>query len=149
MSIDKILSFFRKEPEPFNADYLPEKDGHKVFYQEFGNPLGEAVISFHGGPGGSSKAKHANGFNLKKYRVIMFDQRGCGNSEPQGEIKNNTTKDIIEDAKRLLDFLKVDKVISKGGSWGSTLALLFAEAYPEMVTKIVCSAIWIAREKDM
>jgi len=144
-----LLSLFKKEPKPFNSGYLPEKDGHKIFFHEFGNPSGEVIISFHGGPGSKSKAKHARSVDLKKYRLIMFDQRGCGLSEPVGEIKNNTPKDLVEDAKRLLDYLGIDKVISKGGSWGSTLAVLFAEAYPERVTKIICSAIFLARPKDL
>ena len=134
------------EPKPFNQGYLPEEGGHRVFYHEYGNPDGQTVLVFHGGPGGSCKARHVKSMgNWKNYRITMFDQRGCGLSEPAGEIKNNTTGDLVKDAKRLLDYLGIVRpVIVRGGSWGSTLALLFAERYPEMVEKLLLSQIFLA-----
>lgn len=137
------------ENTPFNQGYLPESGGHQVYFAEFGNPRGIPVLMFHGGPGGCSKAKHFDslGKNRRQYRVIMFDQRGCGKSQPVGEIHNNTTLDLVDDARRLLAYLEIEKpVILRGGSWGSTLALLFAEKYPEKVSKLILSQIFLADE---
>ena len=138
------------QPKIFNQGYLPEKDGHQVFFMEAGNPKGKPVLVFHGGPGGSAKLRHAAAFDRKKYRVILFDQRGCGQSLPNGEIKHNTTADTINDAVRLLDFLQIsEKVIVRGGSWGSTLALLFALKYPERIDCLLLSQIFLADDKAM
>ena len=136
------------EPKPFNQGYLPEEGGHRVFYHEYGNPNGQTVLVFHGGPGGSCKARHVKKLgNWKNYRITMFDQRGCGLSEPAGEIKNNTTDDLVRHAKRLLDYLGIVRpVIVRGASWGSAWALLFAEHYPEMVDKLLLSQIFLADE---
>ncbi|MBN2675936.1 MAG: alpha/beta fold hydrolase [Alphaproteobacteria bacterium] len=142
-----FFRFFKLKP--FLEGYLPEKDGHLVFYHVYGNPKGFPILSFHGGPGSRSKTKHAQTFDLKKFKVILFDQRGCGESLPTGETKNNTTQDLLNDSKRLLDFLKIKKVIVSGGSWGSTMALLFAQAYPEIVKKLSVSLIFLARQSDL
>lgn len=137
-------------PKIFNQGYLPEKDGHQVFFMEAGNPKGKPVLVFHGGPGGSAKLRHAAAFDRKKYRVILFDQRGCGQSLPSGDIKHNTTADILDDAARLLNFLQInEKVIVRGGSWGSTLALLFALKYSERVECLLLSQIFLADDKAM
>lgn len=144
-----FFGLFNFDPKPFNTGYLPQKDGHKVFFQEFGNPHGEPIISFHGGPGARSKAKHATSFNLKKYRVILFDQRGNGFSEAPDIVRNNTTADLLSDAKRLLTHLNINKkVIIVGGSWGSTLALLFAEKFPNLVKTIIVNSVFLARKHD-
>lgn len=137
-------------PKIFNQGYLPEKDGHQVFFMEAGNPKGKPVLVFHGGPGGSAKLRHAAAFDRKKYRIILFDQRGCGQSLPSGSIKHNTTADTLDDAARLLDFLQInEKVIVRGGSWGSTLALLFALKYSERVECLLLSQIFLADDKAM
>lgn len=144
---DFIKKFF--EPKPFNEGYLPEQDGHKVYFMEIGNPAGKAVISFHGGPGGSSRVKHAQMFNLKRYRIILFDQRGGGKSLPSGEMKHNNVDKIIGDAKRLLDHLNIKgKIVVSGSSWGSTMALLFAEKYPKVVSKLIVSKIFFANKDN-
>lgn len=143
-----MFSFFKREPKPFNTGYLPKKEGHEVFFQEFGNPKGKVVLGFHGGPGSKYKPKHAKTFDLKKHRIIALDQRGSGLSKPYGKTENNTTADLLKDAKRLLDLLKIKKCIVSGGSWGSTLALLFAQKYPKMISKIAIGSIFLARPKD-
>lgn len=122
-----FFNLFKKEPVAFNSGYLPEENGHQVFFHEFGNPQGIPVLAFHGGPGYYSSPGHTKSFDLKKQRVILFDQRGGGKSLPAGETKNNTTNDLLHDAKRLLTHLQIDKVVLSGSSWGSTLALLFAQ----------------------
>ena len=136
--------------KPYNTGYLPEQDGHKIFFQEIGNPEGQPVIYFHGGPGGSGKPHHAATYNLKKYRVILFDQRGGGLSEYKDQVKHNTIQKTVEDANRLLDYLNVKtKVIAAGCSWGATCALVFAETYPKRVKKIIVNAIFLGRAKDV
>lgn len=102
-----IFKLFKRDPKPYDTGYLPEKDGHEIFYQQVGNPKGEVVLSFHGGPGSQSKARHANAWDLKRYRIIMFDQRACGLSKFKNPFYKNTSQDTVEDALRLLDFLKI------------------------------------------
>lgn len=137
-------------PKPFNSGYLPEVNGHLVYYAEYGNSQGKPILVFHGGPGGCSKAKHAKIADLKKYRVVMFDQRGCGQSLPLGKTENNTTQDLLDDASRLLEYLKINqKVILRGASWGSTLALLWAERHPERVEKMLLSSVFLANDEAL
>lgn len=141
------IDFWKKwfEPKMFNGGFLPESGGHQVFFAEYGNPKGKPILVFHGGPGGSFKPKHVAFADLKKYRVIGFDQRGCGRSRPLGEMHNNNTAELLKDAERLLDYLHVtEKVIVRGASWGSTLALLFAQAHPDRVKKLLLSQIFLA-----
>ena len=134
-------------PKVFNQGYLPEEDGHQVFFMEAGSKDGKPVLVFHGGPGGASRLRHAEAFDRHKFRVVFFDQRGCGRSQPSGETAHNTTADLLHDAARLLDFLDIkEKVILLGGSWGATLALLFAEKYPERVKALLLSKIFLADE---
>lgn len=145
------MSFFSRFfiPKPFREGYLPELDGHEVYFAEFGNPEGQPILMFHGGPGYHSRAENAKNFDLKKFRVIMFDQRGGGKSKPLGKLDNNTTQDLLDDAVRLLDYLKIDgKIIIYGSSWGSTMALLFAEQYPELVKCLLVSKIFLADKKS-
>ena len=134
-------------PKPYNEGYLPEENGHNVYFAEYGNRHGKPVLFFHGGPGGSCKSRHIKGVNLKKYRVITLDQRGCGLSLPLGKIENNTTQDLLNDYDRVVNYLNIqDKIILRGGSWGSTLALLWAEKNPHKVEKMLLSQIFLANE---
>lgn len=136
------------EPKAFNEGFLPEEDGHKVYFAEFGNPEGKPVLVFNGGPGGSFRAGRAKYANLKKYRVIMFDQRGCGRSEPLGKTEHNTTQDLLDDTTRLVNFLKINqKIILWGASWGSTLALLWAEQNAAKVERLLLSQIFLANKE--
>lgn len=144
-----LFSFFSKEPRPFRTGYLPEQDGHEVYYHEFGNPGGEAVLAFHGGPGSFSKPKHAQLFDLRKYRVILFDQRGCGQSRAVARLENNTAPDLVLDAGRLLDTLGLTQAHIYGASWGSTLALLFAEMFPQKTKSLMVAKTFLARQKDI
>lgn len=133
------------EPKSFHEGYLPEADGHQVYFAEYGNPAGVPIMATHGGPGGRIRAGHASCFDLRKYRVIMFDQRGCGKSVPVGVFKHNTMDDIVWDMKRLYDYLGLTgKVILRGASWGATVMLCFAEKYPQLVEKMLLSQIFLA-----
>lgn len=140
---------FRRMPRPFDEGFLPTTDGHGIHYYQYGNPVGIPVLSFHGGPGGSSRAKYAKLFDLKRYRFLQFDQRGCGLSQAADLLFRNETSYLLQDATHLLAYLHINEpIVVHGVSWGSTLALLFAEAYPKMVRRIVVSSVFLAREED-
>ncbi len=143
------FNIFNRMPKPFDEGFLPSENGHSVYYVQYGNPDGEPVLSFHGGPGGSSRPKYAKLFDLKKYRFIQFDQRGCGQSKFADLLDHNDTPALLSDAMRLIKHLNIDKkIISHGASWGSTMALLFAENNPQMVKKIIVSSVFLARPCD-
>lgn len=138
-----MFGFFNSKV--FDKGWLPPEEGHEIYYQQMGNPSGEPVLFFHGGPGGGCKDSHAKCFNTKKQRIIMFDQRGCARSKAEDPIALNDTKRLLKDAKRLLDHLNItDKITVAGVSWGSTLALLFAERYPKIVKDLCVYSIFLA-----
>lgn len=140
----------KKLPKSVVCGWLPSVDGHQIYYHTYGNPDGTPVLCFHGGPGGSSKAKHAMRFNLKKYYVILFDQRGCGKSKYDDLLYKNTPADAVADGMHLLNRLKINSpVIINGGSYGSLVALLFAQKYPKMVSKIWVASIFLGRHHDV
>jgi len=143
-----MFGFFNNKV--FDKGWLPPIEGHEIYYQQMGNPKGEPVLFFHGGPGDGCKDSHAKYFNLKKQRVIMFDQRGCARSKSEDVFSFNDTKRLLKDAKHLLDHLNIKgKVIISGVSWGSTLALLFAERYPEIVKELYVFSIFLANRDSM
>lgn len=131
------------------AHILDEDRGHIVSVTEYGNPSGPVILNFHGGPGSGSRPHHAERFDLSKYRVILFDQRGCGKSTPLGEIENNTTEDILLDAERIREKLGIDTWFVAGSSWGATLALLYAIKHPERVRGILIAAVFLADHDSM
>lgn len=138
-----------KQYPAYNKGYLQVSSIHKIYFEESGNPKGKPVVVLHGGPGSRSKPKYRRFFNPKKWRVIMFDQRGCGKSKPFGEIKDNTTWDLLEDIEKLRKHLKIKMWVVFGGSWGSTLGLAYAEKYPRVITDIILRGIWLCRKKDI
>ena len=144
-----MLKIFNRPLKPTREGYLPEEDGHKIYYAMYGNPKGQTILSFHGGPGYFSNPPSKKRFNLKKYNVIVFDQRGCGKSKPEGRLEHNTTDKLLSDAQRILEIFNTKKVILNGNSWGSTLALLFAEKSPKMVTKIIITNVCLSRTEDL
>lgn len=128
--------------------FLKVSELHSIYWAEYGNPKGVPVLSIHGGPGSRFKKKHLKHYDEKKCRLIVFDQRGCGNSTPRGEIRQNTTQDLLQDIDRLLDARKVKKAIVVGGSWGSTLALLYAQHNPLKVKALIILAVFLGRAED-
>ncbi|GAB4027880.1 MAG: prolyl aminopeptidase [Candidatus Microgenomates bacterium] len=131
-------------PKPFKEWFLPEKDGHTVAVYEYGNPDGAAVLVSHGGPGDKSKPKHVTGFDLSCTHVITFDQRGCGKSLPAGKTDHNTTQDTIADMERIRETLGLDSWYVSGGSWGSTLSLVYAQSNPRRVKGLMLTSIFLA-----
>ncbi len=137
------------EIEPFNTNYLSVGDGHKLYIEQSGNPEGIPVLFLHGGPGAGTSPIYRQFFNPEIYRIILFDQRGSGKSLPYGSIKNNTSQHLVEDIKTILDNLLVKRTILYGGSWGSTLALLFSQKYPQHVYSMVLRGIFLCRSQDI
>lgn len=137
------------ETEPFNQGRLKVSDLHEIYFEEVGNPKGKPVLFIHGGPGGGIEPSHRRYFDPKKFRVILFDQRGCGQSTPYAELKENTTWDLVADIEKLRHHLKVEQWIVFGGSWGSTLALLYAETHPTHVSAMVLRGIFLCRKQEI
>jgi proline iminopeptidase len=117
--------------------------------EQAGNPDGAPVIFLHGGPGSGCNPNHRRYFNPDKYNIVIFDQRGCNRSVPQGSIINNTTRDLISDIERIRKFLKINKWLVFGGSWGATLGLLYAEAHPEHISGMILRGAFLARQSDL
>lgn len=134
--------------EPYSQDYL-SADGHEIYYEECGNPDGKPAIFLHGGPGGGGGTNVRRFFNPEIYRIVVFDQRGCGRSRPHGCLENNTTWDLVEDIEKIKQILKIEKWLVFGGSWGSTLSLAYAQRYPNSVSELVLRGIFMLRKKEL
>ena len=132
----------------YKKDYLKVDNDHKIYYELSGNPKGKPVLFVHGGPGVGFMEEDKRYFNPKHFNIITFDQRGAGRSEPFASIKNNTTFKLVNDIKKLLNLLKIDKVYLFGGSWGSTLSLIYAIKYPETVAGMVIRGIFFGSEAE-
>ena len=137
------------ENEPFAYGWLPERDGHEVFYEECGRPDGKPCVILHGGPGGAINPTMRRFFDPAKWRMALFDQRGCGRSRPNASLDHNTTWTLIEDIERLREHLGVEKWTVFGGSWGSTLALAYAITNPERVSGLVLRGVFLLTEREL
>ncbi|QIW10986.1 prolyl aminopeptidase [Francisella sp. LA112445] len=135
--------------EPYNEEFLKVSEIHTIYFEECGNPTGKPVVFIHGGPGGGISPGARQYFNPEKYRIILVDQRGCGKSTPFAELRENTTSDLINDFETIRKKIKIDKWMIFGGSWGSTLGLAYAQAYPEVVTELVLRGIFLGRRKEI
>jgi len=122
---------------------------HILNIEEYGNPAGFPVLVVHGGPGAASDAHQARVFDPHAYRIILYDQRGCGRSIPHGELEGNTTQALVSDMEAIRNFLNIDRWILMGGSWGSTLSLIYAETYPERVAGLILRGIFLCRQQDI
>jgi proline iminopeptidase len=132
------------ELQPYQTGMLDVGDGHRLSWELSGNPDGKPVVFLHGGPGGGSSPEHRRQFNPDRYKILVFDQRGCGKSTPYASLEHNTTWDLVEDIEKLrTEVSKVDKWQVFGGSWGSTLSLAYAEKYPERTTELVLRGIFL------
>ncbi|WP_374368243.1 prolyl aminopeptidase [Dongia sp.] len=135
--------------EPFRTGYLDTGDGHQVYWEISGNPDGKPAVFLHGGPGAGCSPAHRRLFDPKKYRVLLFDQRGCGRSKPHASLENNTTWDLVKDIESLRGIMGVDKWLVFGGSWGSTLALAYAETHPAHVSELVVRGIFTLKKREI
>jgi proline iminopeptidase len=135
--------------EAYRTGYLNVTGNHRIYFEESGNPKGKPAVFLHGGPGGGTEPKMRRFFNPAKYRVVLFDQRGCGRSRPHDSLVNNTTWDLVADIEALREHLAIDRWLVFGGSWGSTLALAYAETHPKRVTELVLRGIFLLRRSEI
>ena len=134
--------------EPFEVSFL-EIDDHKIYYEVSGNPNGKPAIFVHGGPGGGGSTEVRRFFNPELYKIIVFDQRGCGRSKPHASLKDNTTWHLVSDMEKIREKLSVEQWLVFGGSWGSTLSLAYAQAHPARVSELVLRGIFMLRKKEL
>jgi|TARA_B100001540_G_scaffold214936_1_gene189704 proline iminopeptidase len=135
--------------EPFNVFKLNVSNLHTIHVEESGNKNGKPVIFLHGGPGGGTEPIYRQYFDPKKWRIIIFDQRGCGQSTPASELTDNTTWDSVHDIEKIREYLNIDKWTVFGGSWGSTLSLSYAIKHPNRCTALILRGIFMLREKEL
>ena len=135
--------------EPFRHGYLRVSDIHEIYFEECGNPAGKPAVFLHGGPGAGSDKRARQFFDPQHYRIVVFDQRGCGRSRPSANLVENTTWHLVADIERLRRHLGIERWLVFGGSWGSTLALAYAETHPERVTELVLRGIFMLRYAEI
>ncbi|MEC3979190.1 prolyl aminopeptidase [Amycolatopsis sp. H20-H5] len=142
------------EIEPYDHGMLPVGDGNEIYWEECGNPAGKPVVFLHGGPGGGANARQRRLFDPRRYRIILLDQRGCGRSTPhcgtpEADLAVNTTWHLVADLEQLREFLAIRRWQVFGGSWGSTLALAYAQKHPERTTELVLRGVATLRVKEL
>lgn len=142
------LPFF-PELQPYVRGRIRVSDLHEIYFEECGNPAGKPVVILHGGPGGGISPNLRRFHNPAAYRIILFDQRGCGASTPYALLEENTTWDLVSDIERLRDHLGIEQWQVFGGSWGSTLALAYAETDSKRVTELIVRGIFTVRKKEV
>lgn len=135
--------------DAYDTGFLKVDDIHALYYEQSGNPKGVPVVFLHGGPGAGSAPKHRQFFDPKHYRVVIFDQRGAGKSTPHGELRNNTPADLVADIEKLRAHLGIKRWHVFGGSWGSTLAIAYAEAHPDTVLSLTLRGIFLMRDSEI
>lgn len=137
------------EVPSYNSGMLPVSGLHTLYFEESGNPSGKPVVFLHGGPGGGTNPRCRRFFDPAVYRIVLFDQRGCGRSTPHAELTDNTTWDLVADIERIREHLGIDRWQVFGGSWGSTLALAYAQSHPDRVTELVLRGIFMLRRSEL
>jgi proline iminopeptidase len=135
--------------EPYRHGRLKVGDGHEIYFEECGNPRGKPVAVVHGGPGGGCNPTMRRYHDPARYRIVLFDQRGCGRSQPHASLEDNTTWHLVADMERLREHLSIERWQLFGGSWGSTLALAYAETHPEHVRDIILRGIFLLRREEL
>ena len=137
------------EIEPYDSGYLKVSGLHRIHYEQCGNPEGKPVVFLHGGPGAGCSPKTRRFFDPQHYRIVLFDQRGCGKSTPHAELEGNTTWDLVADIEQLREHLSIQRWQVFGGSWGSTLALAYAQTHPDRVSELVLRGIFLLRRWEL
>lgn len=135
--------------DPYDTGMLEVGDGHALYYEQSGNPQGKAAVFVHGGPGGGTDGNARRYWDPALYRIVLFDQRGCGQSTPYANLEANTTPHLVADMEKLRTHLAIDTWQVFGGSWGSTLSLAYAEAHPKHVSELILRGIFLARPDEI
>ncbi|HET8850496.1 MAG TPA: prolyl aminopeptidase [Marinobacter sp.] len=143
-----MLSLF-PDIEPYARHRLAVQSPHELYLEESGNPDGIPVLVVHGGPGGGCEDYHRRFFDAERFRIILLDQRGAGRSTPLAELNGNSTSQLVADMEAVRSFLAIDRWLLFGGSWGSTLSLVYAQTYPEKVLGLVLRGIFLCRPRDI
>ncbi len=143
------LRTFYPPIEPYESGMLDVGDGHSIYFERCGKPGGKPALFLHGGPGGGLSPNHRRLFDPERYDVMLFDQRGCGRSTPHAGLESNTTWHLVADIERLRAMMGVEKCLVFGGSWGSTLALAYAETHPARVSELVLRGIYTVTEAEL
>ena len=149
MPADPAPRGFYPPIEPYAHGMLEVGDGHQIYWELCGNPDGVPVVFLHGGPGGGCSPTQRRLFDPARYRILLFDQRGCGRSVPHASLEHNTTWDLVRDIERLRGMTRTDRWLVFGGSWGSTLALAYAQAHPERATGLILRGIFTLRRAEL
>jgi proline iminopeptidase len=134
---------------PFETGYMPVSGGHVMYWEQVGHPRGQPVLFLHGGPGAGAGAVHRRFFDPNFWRIVIFDQRGAGRSRPLGSLVANTTQDLVDDIEQLRKHLRLERWLLFGGSWGSTLALAYAQAHPDRVAGLVLRGVFLGRQVEV
>jgi len=134
---------------PYQRGHLRVSALHEIYYEQSGNPQGKPAVFLHGGPGGATEPAMRRFFDPRRYRIVLLDQRGCGRSRPHGELRENTTWDLVADIEALRAQLEIERWLVFGGSWGSTLALAYAQRHPERVSELVLRGIFLLRRSEL
>ncbi|WP_164661432.1 prolyl aminopeptidase [Tropicibacter sp. Alg240-R139] len=145
----RAVQFLYPPIEPFDQQLIDVGQGHRVYFEQCGNPNGIPVVVLHGGPGGGCSPAMRRYFDPEVYRVILFDQRGCGRSRPHASVENNTTHHLVADIELIRRQLDIDAWIAFGGSWGATLALIYAQAHPDRVTHLVLRGVFLMTQSEL
>lgn len=148
MLTDSLYTLY-PEISPYHATWIERSHGHKIYVELSGNPHGKPIIFLHGGPGGGTNPKQRQFFDPKHYQIILFDQRGCGQSKPLGETNGNTTQDLLSDMEAIRKHFDIKRWIIFGGSWGSALALTYATQYPETIKALILRGIFLSRKTEL
>lgn len=135
--------------DPFDQQMMAMDGGHTIYVEQCGNPDGIPVIVLHGGPGGGCSPAMRRYFDPAVYRVVLFDQRGCGRSRPHASVRNNTTWDLVADIERIREALGIEQFVVFGGSWGATLALIYAQSHPERVCQLVLRGVFLMTQREL
>lgn len=134
---------------PYKTEYLEVSDLHTIYLEQSGNPEGTPAVFLHGGPGGATSPTNRRFFNPQKYRIILFDQRGCGKSRPLAELRENTTSDLISDLEKIRAHLNIHQWILFGGSWGSALSMAYSLKCPDRVLALVLRGIFLCSKREL
>ncbi|MEC8581814.1 MAG: prolyl aminopeptidase [Pseudomonadota bacterium] len=145
----RAVQYLYSPIDPFDQRMMSVSDGHTIYVEQCGNPEGIPVIVLHGGPGGGCSPAMRRYFDPSVYRVILFDQRGCGRSRPHASVTANTTWDLVADIERIREELGIEKFIVFGGSWGATLALIYAISHPESVRALVLRGVFLMTQAEL
>lgn len=135
--------------DPYRRHRIKVSDLHELYVEECGNPRGNPIVFVHGGPGGGTEPWHRQFFDPQVYRIVLFDQRGCGRSTPHAELRENTTWDLVADMEKIRERLGIERWVVFGGSWGSTLSLAYAQTHPERVRGLILRGIFLLRPEEI